>query len=236
MATVIAGQFTESMNVNFAQFSRKSLPHGKRHFRVLAAALTLVFLSAVPALAEPVRINQVIQTLSTSPRGPELKLDTLVTQDPGKGSTQQSGTKTDGAQGPSQPKSDTVINGVTVTQGQQIGVEIIEDGEVEGTICDCGEIWIAGGGIPKWPFLFLGAVPLVFINDCDDCDRTEVEPTPTPTPTPTPAPSPSPPTPQVPEPASLLLFGSGLAAFGAGLRRRHSRAKLVKQNKAEEEE
>jgi hypothetical protein len=30
---------------------------------------------------------------------------------------------------------------VTVTgQGQQLGVEIIEEAEVEGTICDCGEI------------------------------------------------------------------------------------------------
>jgi hypothetical protein len=98
----------------------------------------------------------------------------------------------------------------------QIGVEVIEAADVEGTICDCGELLIGGGGFPKWPLLFLTAVPLVFINDCDTCDTPpEQNPTPTPTPNSTPTPT--------PEPASLLLLGSGLLAAGAGLRRRRNR-------------
>ena len=92
--------------------------------------------------------------------------------------------------------------------------KIVEEAEVEGTICDCGEILLPGGAFPKWPLLFLAAVPLVFINDCDDCVQT-----PESTPTPTPPPPTATPTP-TPEPASLLLFGTGLVAVGAGLRRR----------------
>jgi hypothetical protein len=34
----------------------------------------------------------------------------------------------------------------------------------------------------------------------------------------------------------LLLFGTGLAAFGAGLRRRYQKNKLAEQIKAQEEE
>ena len=86
------------------------------------------------------------------------------------------------------------------------------------------EILIAGGGFPKWPLFFLTAVPLVFIPDCDDCDEQN-EPTPTPTPPSTPQPTPTP----TPEPASLLIFGTGLAAFGAGLRRRY-KARLASHN------
>jgi len=105
-------------------------------------------------------------------------------------------------------------------------VDVIAEGDVEGTVCDCGEIIVPGGAWPKWPLLFLAAIPFFFIHDCDNCD--EVTPTPTPTPTVTP-------TPQVPEPASLLLFGSGLAAFGAGLRRRYSRSRLKAQIRAAKE-
>jgi hypothetical protein len=101
-----------------------------------------------------------------------------------------------------------------VQDPQKLGVEIVEEAEVEGTICDCGEILIPDGAFPKWPLLFLAAVPLVFINDCDDCAQTpDSTPTPTPPP-PTPTPTPT------PEPATLLLFGTGLVAVGAGLRRR----------------
>src|SRR6476620_8833268 len=51
------------------------------------------------------------------------------------------------------------------------GVDVIEQGDVEGTVCDCGEILVPGG-FPKWPLLFLAGIPLFFINhhDCDDCD------------------------------------------------------------------
>jgi hypothetical protein len=120
---------------------------------------------------------------------------------------------------------DELLAGFPLVQDpQKLGVEVIEEAEVEGTICDCGEIFVAAGGFPKWPLLFLAAVPLVFINDCDDCDTPpQSEPTPTPTPTPPPPPGPTP-TP-TPEPASLLLFGTGLVAVGAGLRRRRRNKK-----------
>lgn len=133
--------------------------------------------------------------------------------------------------GSSDPKLDALL-WFPVLVDNRIGVDIdvTEEGEVEGTICDCGEILIAGGGFPKWPLAFLAAVPVVFIDfesECDDCNSS----TPTPTPTPTPGNTPTP----TPEPASLLIFGTGLVAFGAGLRRRYTKAKLAKQDQTEEE-
>ena len=78
------------------------------------------------------------------------------------------------------------------------------------------ELLLPGGAFPKWPLLFLTAVPLVFIHDCETCDTPpEANSTPTPTPNSTPTPT--------PEPASLLLLGTGLLATGAGLRRRRNR-------------
>ena len=222
------------MNLLCSQAYSKRFPQGGgRVARAVSALLCLLLFSAVPAFADPVRIHQVVQTLSSPTGAPDLKLSSLVSQqDPATSkSSTQTGTNKDGS-GTPVPKSDSVISGVTVTgQGQQLGVEIIQEAEVEGTICDCGEIYYyAGGGIPKWPFLFLAAVPLVFI-DRDDDNET---PTPTPTPTPPSTPTPTPPPPAVPEPASLLLLGTGLAAFGAGLRRRYSKTKTVEQTDEEE--
>ena len=198
------------MSLTRPQFSINISQRGISRVTVL---ICLLFLTAVPTLADPVTYNQVVQTLS-SPNGvPDLRLNTLVNQDQGQKGTQQKGSGTQGG-----TKTDSLVSGVTVTgQSQQIGVETIAQGEVEGTICDCGEIFIAGGGFPKWPFLFLGAIPLAFIDhDCDTCDTTIETPTPTPT-TPTPTPT--------PEPASLFLLGTGLAAAGAGLRRRFGKTK-----------
>lgn len=190
--------------------------------------LCLFCVTAAPVFAEPVRISQVVQTLSSSQGVPDLRLNNLVSQDPAqKGGAKPTGPRSDNgpvAQGG--VKTDSIISGVTITgEGKSIGVETIDEGEVEGTICDCGDILVAGGAFPKWPFLFLAAVPLAFIHNCDDCDDHSETPTPTPTPTPTTTPH----TNEVPEPASIFLFGTGLAAAAAGLRRRFGKRKLDQQ-------
>jgi hypothetical protein len=159
---------------------------------------------------------------------PDLRLNSLVQDPVAKSVTPKIGSDKPAGQ-PGGIKTESITSGVVVVpDGASIGVDTTEEGEVDGTICDCGEIFIAGGGIPKWPFMLLAAVPVVFITEC--CDEN---PQSTPTPTPPGNPTPTPP-PQVPEPASLLLFGSGLAAAGAGLRRRYSKTKVTEQTKEEE--
>ena len=208
------------MKLNSAQNSTKNSQTRGRFGRMLPATLIIFLLTAVPVLAEPVTVNQVVQTLTSSQGTLDLRINTLA-QDPGKG-TQQKGSESVAKTQPT--KTESIISSVIVSaDGKSIGVEDIEEGEVEGTICDCGEIFIAGGAFPKWPLLFLAAVPVVFIHDCDDCDE-QTDSTPTPTPPSTPTPTPTTPT---PEPASLLLLGSGLLAAGAGLRRRYGKSKNV---------
>ena len=204
----------------------KSSPRRWRAVRAFTAfALVAVLFAARSVQAEPVRIHQVVQTLSTYQGPADLRLGTITTQDPS-GNAKPS-TTNKGNDGP----ADSIVavldgSGLPVVQDpQKLGVEVIEEAEVEGTICDCGDMFIPGG-FPKWPLLFLTAVPLVFINDCDDCDENpQSSPTPTPPP-PTPTPTPT------PEPASLLLFGTGLLAAGAGLRRRYTKSRVADEAKS----
>lgn len=208
-----------------------------RAFRPTAAILSILLLSGIPTHAAPVAISEVIQVLGSYQNPPELRLRTV---------SQNASSAASEGDGPSAVASasqqaaageavgiadtttvdsisgDTLLAGVAVSSDPQGGIEVVDQGDVEGTVCDCGEITVPGGGFPKWPLLFLAAIPFFFIHGCDDCQ------------TPTPPPSFTP-TPEIPEPASLLLFGSGLAAFGAGLRRRHARGKLAAQIKNTEE-
>ena len=231
-----------------------------RTFRPIAAMTSILLLTGVPVQAGPVAIRQVIQVIGNYQNPPELRLQSL-TQTPStpisgvKGSTVTSGVKQSGSAttvdgiAPGSA-SNSLLAGLAASPGPQRGVEIIDQGDVEGTICDCGEIAILGGGFPKWPLLFLAAIPLLFIDTGGDIETpptfTQTPPLSAPTPAPTPAPTAAPtaaptvaprslPTPNpVPEPTSLLLFGSGLVAFGAGLRRRHAKAKLAQVDATKE--
>ena len=199
-----------------------------RALRLSAAILTILWLTGNPANAEPVAISQVVQVVSSFDGTPNLQLRNIQQNAVSFGSDgQQSGDqKSAGSKGGKSP--DSLISGVTIKTDGPATVEVIDQGDVEGTICDCGELFVAAGGFPKWPLFFLGAVPLFFINpDCDTCDSITT-PTPTPTPTPTENPTPTPPTP-VPEPASLMLLASGLAAAGAAIRRRRRATAVEKE-------
>ena len=148
-------------------FGKQPTPGLRRCCRMLAALIGIFLLSVAPAQADPIQINRVVQTLKTVQGTTDIQL-TLITQDPVPSGTKTTAPTTGAGSvaglGSSDPKLDALLSGFPIVpQSVDLGVDdVSEEGEVDGTICDCGEILIAGGGFPKWPLLFLAAVPIAF--------------------------------------------------------------------------
>ncbi|MDQ1610513.1 MAG: hypothetical protein QOG00_444 [Pyrinomonadaceae bacterium] len=196
--------------------------------RSVALMLSVLLIAAVPAQAGTIRFGDVIALATVNGQSGRQTVDLRlrsVTQQSGGASTQDRQLSSAGnaqdrrtAQTPAGASpaggADTGITGTTVAVQQpgSVQVETIELGDIQGTICDCGEIApLPGGGFPKLPLLALAGIPLLFLGGDKDIPPIDVLPTPTPNIPP-----------QVPEPATLLLLGSGLAALGAGARRRRA--------------
>jgi len=189
--------------------------------------LSILSLAAVPTQAGPIQFADVIVRAlidgQTGRHGVDLQLRFAAQQ-------LQVGQKTSPA-APSVLTGDgpgTSLTSVIVASMQDD--DIVEIGEVTGTICDCGDILpaLAGGGFPKLPLLALAAIPLAFIDfggGDNDFVNTVIRPLTVTATTTTPPPPPSP----IPEPATMILFGSGLFALGARMsRRRHARRLIEK--------
>lgn len=188
------------------------------NLRIMMSAVCLlsIMVAFTRIEAGPVRFDQVVQIMNTRPgkaqTGNFARLNVV---------SYYSGFVVGDDDDDKKKKDAPVQDGRVITETRS---DIVED-----DVCDCVET--EPGHFPKWALLGLAAIPIAFIlirhkkTPTPTPTTTPMTPTPTPTVTPTPTPTPpmtpTPTPPQaVPEPVTILLFGTGLASIGLAARRK----------------